>query len=149
MQLLYFQKPCADSLGVFLEKSNGHEKWSIKLQEQVSHWWVMAFSVIKDFKISLKLKPGLWYKGKMTQFDLICCCIISVLEISLRYWGVTEIWHYSEVNRQGKIYLCRRVHTSTSGRYAHQAGSPKGFYLILFCPWIWQVWGSQSTQLAS
>jgi hypothetical protein len=72
------------------------------------------------------------------------CKYFKLLELSLRYWGVTERWHNSEVNTQGKIYFCRRVHTHT-GSEVHSGFISKA---MLPLPWIGQVWGWQSAWLA-
>jgi hypothetical protein len=74
----------------------------------------------------------------------------QLLEISLRYWVSRERRHYSEVNRQDKIYFCRRVHIRKSGRQAHWVESPQRFYLTPCCPspapglgrfWAHSLWG--------
>jgi hypothetical protein len=77
----------------------------------------------------------------------------QLLEISLRYWVSRERRHYSEVNRQDKIYFCRRVHVRKSGKQARWVESPQRFYLMamlsLSCPWIGQVLDSRSACLAN
>jgi hypothetical protein len=52
--------------------------------------------------------------------------IYSIEKTIFKIVGCHKKQKYSEVNRQGKTYFCRRVQTRKSGRHAHQAEVHRG-----------------------